>query len=482
MLGEGYVRNLLKAGHEVTYITPILMKSESKQLRQIDVSSNLQLALENLLNIESLLKGEVDLGDTSMAMAMSDDIANHTLWNPAVQRLMMDPKEQFDVVVAEWLFTELYCGFAAVFDCPLIWSSSMDPHELVMTLIDEIQNPSYTATHKSGMEAPFTFFQRVKGLWEIFYVKYLKWSASGVANKIFNEGYGPALTMRGRLLPSLQEVSHNASLMLGNSHVSTGRPVRLPQNYIPIAGYHIEEEVKPLPEDIKKIMDEAKHGVIYFSMGSMLKSATMPDKLKKGFLKMFGELKQTIIWKFEEELPDLPKNVHMLKWAPQASILGHSKCVLFITHGGLLSTTEATKSGVPIIGIPMFADQFINIDRAVRRGFAKKVTLDYNCPNNLKTAIEDIVGDNRYRQKARELSFIFHHRPTSPAAELVHWIEHVVKTNGAPHLRSPALDVPFYQKFYLDLAAVIFMILVVLNKLISAVFRKKSEQKKQKTK
>lgn len=68
-------------------------------------------------------------------------------------------------------------------------------------------------------------------------------------------------------------------------------------------------------------MDNAKHGVIYFSMGSNLNSQTMPDELKQSFLKMFGSLKQTVLWKFEDDLPNKPNNVHILKWAPQPSIL-----------------------------------------------------------------------------------------------------------------------------------------------------------------
>lgn len=68
-------------------------------------------------------------------------------------------------------------------------------------------------------------------------------------------------------------------------------------------------------------MENAKHGVIYFSMGSNLKSTEMPDEMKQNLVKIFGELKQTIIWKFEEDFPNLPKNVHIVNWAPQPSIL-----------------------------------------------------------------------------------------------------------------------------------------------------------------
>lgn len=69
-------------------------------------------------------------------------------------------------------------------------------------------------------------------------------------------------------------------------------------------------------------MDESKDGVIYFSMGSNLQSDSWPENVKSDLLKMFGNLKQTVIWKFGVDLPNLPKNVHVLKWAPQPSILG----------------------------------------------------------------------------------------------------------------------------------------------------------------
>ena len=73
-------------------------------------------------------------------------------------------------------------------------------------------------------------------------------------------------------------------------------------------------------------MDSAKDGVIFFSMGSNLKSKDLPDELKASLLKMFGSLKQTVLWKFEEVLPNMPKNVHILTWAPQQEILCKFVC------------------------------------------------------------------------------------------------------------------------------------------------------------
>lgn len=41
--------------------------------------------------------------------------------------------------------------------------------------------------------------------------------------------------------------------------------------------------------------------------------------------------------------------------------IAHSNVKLFITHGGSLGTNEAIHEGVPVIGIPFTADQFVNL-------------------------------------------------------------------------------------------------------------------------
>lgn len=57
----------------------------------------------------------------------------------------------------------------------------------------------------------------------------------------------PLIEKKGRKAPSFEDLKFNASLVLGNSHVSLGEATGTPQSYKPIAGYHIEEVVKPLP-------------------------------------------------------------------------------------------------------------------------------------------------------------------------------------------------------------------------------------------
>jgi len=50
---------------------------------------------------------------------------------------------------------------------------------------------------------------------------------------------------------------------------------------------------------------------------------------------------------------------------------GHPNVKLFISHGGLLGTTEAVYEGVPILSMPMFGDQITNIKSVVSKGAAE---------------------------------------------------------------------------------------------------------------
>ncbi|KPI98795.1 UDP-glucuronosyltransferase 2B15 [Papilio xuthus] len=280
---------------------------------------------------------------------------------------------------------------------------------------------------------------------------------------LYNSVFPSIASKRGVTVPSYDEAIYNGSLLFLNSHPSIGTPFKLPQNAKYIAGYHINKDVSPLPKNLQILMDNAKDGVIYFSMGSNLLSSDMSETMRDSLLKIFSELKQTIIWKFEADLPNVPSNVHLVKWAPQASILSHPNLKLFITHGGQLSTTEAIHFGVPVVGIPVMADQHVNMRSVEIKGFGLVVTLAEDMAPRVKIAIEEILENPSYMQKAKEVSGMFHDRILPPGKELVHWVEYVVRTRGASHLRSPALGVPLYQKLYLDFIIVLITILYLLK-------------------
>lgn len=51
-------------------------------------------------------------------------------------------------------------------------------------------------------------------------------------------------------------------------------------------------------------------------------------------------------------------------------VLGHPNCKLFITHGGVHGIMETILAEVPIIGFPVFGDQFQNVKISQDNGIA----------------------------------------------------------------------------------------------------------------
>lgn len=103
-------------------------------------------------------------------------------------------------------------------------------------------------------------------------------------------------------------------------------------------------------QTLLRILDSANHGVIYVSWGSMVRADSLPLGKREALLNAFASVKQTIVWKWESDtLPNKPANVFIRKWMPQREILCHPNVRVFLTHGGLLGSTEAAFCGVPVV-------------------------------------------------------------------------------------------------------------------------------------
>jgi glucuronosyltransferase len=76
-------------------------------------------------------------------------------------------------------------------------------------------------------------------------------------------------------------------------------------------------------KDLKRFLDGATKGVIYFSLGSNVRSETMTDDKKQAFMSAFADLPQHVLWKWEaNSVSDVPNNVKLVKWLPQQEVLG----------------------------------------------------------------------------------------------------------------------------------------------------------------
>lgn len=69
--------------------------------------------------------------------------------------------------------------------------------------------------------------------------------------------------------------------------------------------------------------------------------------------------------------------------------------MLFVTQGGLQSTDEAVKAGVPLIGIPMMWDQWYNVNKYEQLKIGLQLDINTFTESTLKKAIETVIENKR---------------------------------------------------------------------------------------
>nr|XP_020768906.1 UDP-glucuronosyltransferase 2A1 isoform X1 [Odocoileus virginianus texanus] len=158
-----------------------------------------------------------------------------------------------------------------------------------------------------------------------------------------------------------------------------------------------------------------------------------------------------VLWRYKGKKPaTLGANTRLYDWIPQNDLLGHPKAKAFITHGGTNGIYEAIYHGVPMVGVPMFADQPDNIAHMKAKGAAVEVNINTMTSVDLLNALRIVINEPSYKENAMRLKRIHHDQPVKPLDRAVFWIEFVMRHKGAKHLRPAAHDLTWYQYHSLD--------------------------------
>lgn len=89
---------------------------------------------------------------------------------------------------------------------------------------------------------------------------------------------------------------------------------------------------------------------------------------------------------------------------------------------------------------------------------------------SLFNAVNEMLTDNKYSNKAKEISAIFKDNPVDPMDTFVWWVEHVIKFRGAKYLKSHAIDMSFFTYLLLDVwLANLFVVAITVFVLYSCI-------------
>ena len=179
-----------------------------------------------------------------------------------------------------------------------------------------------------------------------------------------------------------------------------------------------------------------------------------------------------VIWRHKGERPStLGNNTLIVDWMPQKDLLGHPQTKVFVAHGGTNGVQEAIYHGVPVLGIPLFFDQYDNLLRLQHRGAGKIIELADVNRHSFEQGINEVLHHDSYRQNMQRLSRLHRDQPMAPMDQATFWVEYVMRNKGAPHLRTEAYKMPWYSYYGLDVLLLLLTIATVLLLLTFAMFR-----------
>ncbi|MDA0635072.1 glycosyltransferase [Nonomuraea sp. MCN248] len=101
------------------------------------------------------------------------------------------------------------------------------------------------------------------------------------------------------------------------------------------------------------------------------------------------------------ELGRIPGNVEVHSWVPQPAILERADA--FVTHAGMGGCGEGLVAGVPMIAVPQAADQFMNADRLVELGVARRIDTAGATPDALRSALLELTADPEVAERLGRL-------------------------------------------------------------------------------
>lgn len=317
------------------------------------------------------------------------ETACNTTLNSAALRHVLQQRGHFDVILLEQFNTDCLLGVAHQLKAPVIGLSScfMMPWHFERTGSPII--PSYIPALFLGQTDQMTLDGRIAN-WISFHGLNLLYKFYSIpsADRMLKQKFGNDI-------PSVKDLAKETSVLFVNQHFSFHGAYPLGPRVIELGGLHIGSP-QPLDLELQKFMDGAEHGVILISWGSIVRAETLPLPMLDGMLKAIRRLKQRVIWKWENDtIPDKPDNLYISKWLPQRDILCHPKVKAFMSHAGLMGSSEAVYCGVPVIATPMYGDQFLNAAAFVRRGMGVILHLKDINENNVIKSVKKIL-DERY--------------------------------------------------------------------------------------
>jgi UDP:flavonoid glycosyltransferase YjiC (YdhE family) len=155
--------------------------------------------------------------------------------------------------------------------------------------------------------------------------------------------------------------------------------------------------------------------LVYVTFGSVAGGPEMAAALFGGVIQAVADLPVRVLLTVGREVDpvglDAPPNVRIEQWVPQADVLARATAV--VCHGGSGSTLGALAAGLPLVVVPLFADQPLNAARVAAVGAG--LVVQPPAPPAIREAVLRALEDESYRMAAEAVAAELRSQPPADA-------------------------------------------------------------------
>jgi UDP:flavonoid glycosyltransferase YjiC (YdhE family) len=187
------------------------------------------------------------------------------------------------------------------------------------------------------------------------------------------------------------------------SETLSGSPGDAPERS-KICGFVRDEHIKDwqdVPDEIERLFEGEKKPVVV-GLGSI--ASLHGDDIYRAAAEACKKIGRPclLVGKDLARFADPGKNILALDFAPFGWVF--PRAGLVIHHGGLNTTAEALRAGVPSLILPHAYDQFDNAIRAQHLGAACRMRVNKVTAKSLEAMLGKILADHKMHQKAKAVS------------------------------------------------------------------------------
>lgn len=161
------------------------------------------------------------------------------------------------------------------------------------------------------------------------------------------------------------------------------------------------------PRDLPDWWPGSDDPLVYVTFGSVAAGAGLFPDFYRAVVDALADLPVRILLTLGRggeptALEPLSPNVHVERWWPQDDIMPHAAAM--VGHGGMGTTLSGLAAGVPMVVIPLFADQPDNAERVQAIGVGVAI---YDGPAGipeLSGAVEEVLARPAYRDAAADVA------------------------------------------------------------------------------